>query len=99
MSGPKDPRRAAALVLSLWALSAWVTAFHSHDCCCGSVHEDDPPCSICVAVKHVPLTAVTKTETFERGREVIAWISPWIALVPADVFFDRPLARGPPASS
>jgi hypothetical protein len=92
-------RRLAGLILTLWILSSVLAATHHHCDCCESHGDDDAPCSICIAVQQVPLIALAKAETFEAERDVIAWISPWIALVPQDVFFDRPLARGPPAAS
>jgi hypothetical protein len=61
--------------------------------------EDEPPCGICVTQHHIPLIAFAAPETAEELGDVAAWISPWIALVPEEVFFDRPLARGPPAAS
>jgi hypothetical protein len=101
MSGPAGIRRSAVVVLALWAISGWATAFHAHGCCgCGDHrHEDEKPCPICLAVAHVPAAPLAKAESVEREREVVVWIAPWIALVPKDVFFDRPLARGPPAIS
>ena len=48
---------------------------------------------------HVPVIALSKPETVEARQDVCAWISPWIAIVPEEVFFDRPLARGPPSLS
>jgi hypothetical protein len=109
MLRPNGIRGAAALVLAVWAVSAWVTAFHHHGCeCCGhhghereqeQRQDDEVPCPICTAVEQVPLMAATRTETVERERDVVVLITPWIALVPEDVFFDRPLARGPPAVS
>ena len=93
-------RSLARLILTLWILSATIAAVHSHHCeCCEEHHGDDAPCSICLAVQSVTPILIAKAETFEAEREVVAWITPWIALVPQAVFFDRPLARGPPAVS
>jgi hypothetical protein len=98
-------RKLAGSILALWLLSAAVASLHSHcgNCCCGRKPKpkttDEAPCSICLAVEHVPLVASARAETFEGERDVVAWISPWIALVPDEVFYDRPLARGPPAAS
>ena len=101
-------RKLTTLVLTLWVISSGAVALHTHHscCCCGHEHEheqqkDDAPesCSICEAVHHVPMTALVRAETVEKKRVVVAWISPWIAMVPEEVFFDRPLARGPPAVS
>src|SRR6187397_2935744 len=55
--------------------------------------EDEAPCGICVAVHHVPFIAFAAPETIEEIGDVAVWISPWIDLVPEEVFFDRPLAR------
>jgi hypothetical protein len=104
MAGAVNLRKSAALVLALWAISTWGAAIHVHHCCEDHEHhqqhhEDDVPCPICTAVQQVPLIALAKAETFEREREVVAFISPWIALVPCDVFYDHPLARGPPRVS
>jgi hypothetical protein len=83
---------------------------HVDDCCCGHGHDhqqepkpgqeqDEAPCSICLAIQHVPVIALPQQVTDEVRQDVGAWISPYLALVPDDVFFDRPLARGPPRSS
>jgi hypothetical protein len=90
------------LLLTLWVISTGAMALHTHHDSCGNDHEGDEDaasCSICEAVHHVPLTVVAHAETFEAKRDVIIWISPWIALVAEEVFVDRPLARGPPAVS
>jgi hypothetical protein len=93
-------RKLAGLILGLWILSGTIAAAHVHcDCCDQHDGDDDAPCSICLVVHHVTLITLAKAETFEREREVVAWITPWIALLSEDVFFDRPLARGPPAVS
>src|SRR5262245_60423143 len=95
-------RRLAGLILGLWILSATVAACHFHggcDCGCDDHDDDDAPCSICLTVKHVTVIGIAKPEALERERDVVVWIAPWIALVPDDVFFDHPLARGPPAVS
>jgi hypothetical protein len=103
MAGAVNVRKSAALILALWVVSTWGASIHVHHCCDEHRHEqqqeDDLPCSICIAVQQVPLIALSKAETFERERDVVAFISPWIALIPADVFYDRPLARGPPRAS
>jgi hypothetical protein len=100
MASAWPQRRVAILLLALWVISSGALALHTHDDCRGSRHDgdDDPAsCSICEAVHHVPLTVFAHPETLEAKRDVIVWISPWIAIVPEEVFFDRPLARGPPS--
>jgi hypothetical protein len=106
-------RKLAGLVLAVWTLSSGAALVHfSAPSCCGHEHqheqeqepERDPdpretPCSICLAIEHVPVIALAQQVTDEAREDVGAWISPWIALVPDDVFFDRPLARGPPHPS
>src|SRR5262245_30967482 len=104
MAGAVNLRKSAALILALWVVSTWGATIHVHHCCENHRHEqqqeeDDVPCSICVAVQQVQLIALSKAETFERERDVAAFLSPWIALVPAEVFQDHPLARGPPRAS
>jgi hypothetical protein len=101
-------RKLSTLILTLWVISSGAIALHTHHSCCWRGHEhgheheqqkDEAPesCSICEAVHHVPLTALVRAEKLEAKRVVILWISPWIAMIPEEVFFDRPLARGPPA--
>ena len=97
-------RKLAGLVLLLWALSSGAALLHLHQgCCCGHEHDDgdenEAPCSICLAIHDVPVIALAHPETFEARQDVAAWISPWIALVPEEALFDRPLARGPPSVS
>jgi hypothetical protein len=103
MASAAHVRKLAIGILALWALASCAVALHSHHGCCGHGHEHEdeapPSCSICEAVSHVPAITFTRPQTAELKLDVVAWISPWIALVPEDVFFDRPLARGPPICS
>jgi hypothetical protein len=96
-------RKLAGIVLALWVLSSGAALLHFHECCCCEHHDEDAgdeaPCSICLAIHDVPIIALAHAETFEARQDVCAWISPWIAMVPEEVFFDRPLARGPPSLS
>ena len=98
MVDPVGTRKLAPLILALWMLSGALVATHVHCDCCEHHHADEQPCSICIAVQFAPLIAFAKAETYEAERDVVALITPWIALVPKDAFFDRPLARGPPSS-
>jgi hypothetical protein len=100
MTGLGPNRGFVAVLLALWMLSGVAIAAHTHThghCDCGDCHHDeDAPCAICVAASFAPAIGIVKQETVEEERDVVLWILPWIALVPQDVFYDRPLARGPP---
>jgi hypothetical protein len=90
-------RHFVALIVALWVLSSGAALLHTHEGC--GDEGDDAPCSICMAIHHVPAIGLSQPETREARQDVAVWISPWIAMVPDEVFFDRPLARGPPAVS
>lgn len=101
MSAVAPSRSLVTLILAIWMFSGVAAALHGHCACCECHHDqaDDAPCEICIAIAFAPAIVVAKGESVEVERDVIAWITPWIAVVPNDVFFDRPLARGPPVSS
>ena len=91
-------RKVAGIVFAIWVLSSGAALLHFHDGCCGHEGDEDAAtCSICLTVHDVPVIALAHPETFEARQDVAVWISPWIAIVPEEVFFDRPLARGPPS--
>jgi hypothetical protein len=91
-------RKVAGLALALWVLSSGAALLHVHeDGCAHEGDEDAASCSVCLTLHDVPIFGVAHPETFEAPLDVVVWISPWIALVPDEVFFDRPLARGPPS--
>jgi hypothetical protein len=97
-------RRFAGLVLALWALSAGAALLHVHghcDCCDHGQprQQDEKPCSICLAIQDAPVVALAHAEAFELRSHGPVWTPPFIPTVPADVFYDRPLARGPPSVS
>jgi hypothetical protein len=95
-------RKLAGLVLLLWALSSGAELWHELGGCCAhhrAESGDEAPCSICLTISHVPVIALPQPEALEARQDVGAWISPWLAMVPDEVFFDRPLARGPPSVS
>lgn len=88
-------RRSATLVLSWWLLAACAAAAHDHEDGVDRDH-DHAPCSVCIAIHHVPSVAPVHVETHGAEPVVVLWISRFSKLVPDEALFDRPLARGPP---
>jgi hypothetical protein len=85
-----------ATVLALWAFSVCAAAAHDHHDR-GEERSDEHPCPICVAIHDVPVLALPTVDLIVCDQVVVVCVTPWFSLVPEEVLFDRPLARGPPS--